>query len=488
MRDTLSRLGYTFYTANNEFHDNGIDANASVVKTYLVKDGKSFNSIIVADNGKGMSLETLPNALNLGESTGKNANDNVGLYGTGMKSAALSYGQCLEVFTKCKETETVYYGVLDVSEGGNNETPVFYYGEADEEQVKFFNTFGFENGTVVKVSKLYNISNKDFYSCSNAVIKNIGRKYYYLIKDAGIEFYVNDKKVEPISAIGLDVIPGIIKLSETGAYFEYEGNIFKYNAWFIPRTEENQEITRQPRNAGLYIYRQYILTGEALSFGLLGKNNKDNWYSGLRIEIFTDGNSDKLFNTTCNKAINDNDIDQGFHDKLLEVFGPYTQEAKRLEKQYSKKDGISEDVKKSLDIATKKIQSNKLVNPDVEKKKREKNPNPKKQLHPNPHKKPRVSASWFGGFEFASLGETDRIYEIRFGEGGQVFVFINTDHIFYKEFLLNCDTQAVEVFAMYFAAQYEGLKSCGYYLNEDIAKAIDELMLQTSEAFRKLYK
>ena len=132
LRDTLSRLGYTFYTANNEFHDNGIDANASVVKTYLVKDGKSFNSIIVADNGKGMSLETLPNALNLGESTGKNANDNVGLYGTGMKSAALSYGQCLEVFTKCKETETVYYGVLDVSEGGNNETPVFYYGEADE--------------------------------------------------------------------------------------------------------------------------------------------------------------------------------------------------------------------------------------------------------------------------------------------------------------------------------------------------------------------
>lgn len=88
---SLRDVGYEFVTAVADLVDNCIEAKASTVWVDLVWDGeRSF--VTVADNGDGMDLATLKEAMRFGSEREYEIED-LGKFGLGLKTASLS--QCL---------------------------------------------------------------------------------------------------------------------------------------------------------------------------------------------------------------------------------------------------------------------------------------------------------------------------------------------------------------------------------------------------------
>lgn len=93
-------FGYTLESAIADIIDNSISANASEVRVateFLGEDTK----IRIMDNGSGMTLEELLNAMKLGctPETERTRND-LGRFGHGLKTASFSQCKCLTVISK----------------------------------------------------------------------------------------------------------------------------------------------------------------------------------------------------------------------------------------------------------------------------------------------------------------------------------------------------------------------------------------------------
>ena len=146
--NSLRNCGYNNYTAIADIIDNSIEpeVGSSFVKVDFDTDGKGSDktivkSILIIDDGVGMSSETLEEAMKLGANTGKNCIDNLGVYGTGLKSASLSIGQVLEVYTKTEES-LLNYAKISIKDAIYSNGEIFVeYNEFPEnsEEYNFFN-------------------------------------------------------------------------------------------------------------------------------------------------------------------------------------------------------------------------------------------------------------------------------------------------------------------------------------------------------------
>lgn len=88
---SLRDVGYEFVTAVADLIDNCIEAKAKTVWVDLVWEGeKSY--VTIADNGEGMALATLKEAMRFGSEREYDSED-LGKFGLGLKTASLS--QCL---------------------------------------------------------------------------------------------------------------------------------------------------------------------------------------------------------------------------------------------------------------------------------------------------------------------------------------------------------------------------------------------------------
>ncbi len=98
----LSHVGYSLKDSIAELIDNSIDGRMAKkpLKIEIVYD-KQKNSLTISDNGTGIPEKDLRNALTLA-ATKKNQSNvkQLGFFGIGLKSAALSMGDTFEVITK----------------------------------------------------------------------------------------------------------------------------------------------------------------------------------------------------------------------------------------------------------------------------------------------------------------------------------------------------------------------------------------------------
>lgn len=106
---TLSKaLNYTFFRAIADLIDNSIAADANNIWLHIEpKDGESGSSrpfVAVVDDGHGMSLERLKEAMVYGAPTSDSPN-NLGNFGLGMKTASTSQSFILAVSTRENENQ-----------------------------------------------------------------------------------------------------------------------------------------------------------------------------------------------------------------------------------------------------------------------------------------------------------------------------------------------------------------------------------------------
>lgn len=100
MFDAIARQGYTPETAVADLVDNSIAADARLVKISLADlPGGFATRVVIADDGKGMSFETLEKAMQLG-SPESLANGPLSRFGMGMKAASLTFSPKMSVYTR----------------------------------------------------------------------------------------------------------------------------------------------------------------------------------------------------------------------------------------------------------------------------------------------------------------------------------------------------------------------------------------------------
>lgn len=89
--NSLRNIGYEFTTAIADLVDNSLEANATSVKIDVEFLGE--NSFVrIADNGKGMNIQELREAMRLGSRNDFEKEDDLGKFGLGLKTA--SFSQC----------------------------------------------------------------------------------------------------------------------------------------------------------------------------------------------------------------------------------------------------------------------------------------------------------------------------------------------------------------------------------------------------------
>lgn len=96
--DAISRIGYEFEQAVADLIDNAIDAKAPNVLVRFSHNGRFVQSVLVIDDGEGMTGPELDAAMAFGARTGK-GDDSLGKYGMGLKSASFSQCDVLTVIT-----------------------------------------------------------------------------------------------------------------------------------------------------------------------------------------------------------------------------------------------------------------------------------------------------------------------------------------------------------------------------------------------------
>ena len=100
LRDT----GYDFNTAMADIVDNSIAADAKVVKVKIDLKPDNTITVYVADNGVGMDMDGLKNAMKYG-STKRIDPSSLGKFGLGLKTASTAFCRCLSVLSKNNTSE-----------------------------------------------------------------------------------------------------------------------------------------------------------------------------------------------------------------------------------------------------------------------------------------------------------------------------------------------------------------------------------------------
>ena len=106
---SLRSMGYTFESAIADVIDNSISAHASKVQIVFPTNPLARLAVGIIDNGQGMTRKELLEAMRYGSIASENqrADDDLGRFGIGMKSASLSQCRCLTVISF---SELEYYG------------------------------------------------------------------------------------------------------------------------------------------------------------------------------------------------------------------------------------------------------------------------------------------------------------------------------------------------------------------------------------------
>ena len=192
-----SRYHNTAY-AVAELIDNSIEADAEEIQLLCMEEPQQLKSrtvpritgVAVLDNGCGMSMETLFEALKFGGGTRHNTVRGIGKYGMGLPTSSMSQCKRVDVWTWQNGIDSVWHSNIDadIISAGNHEVP---FPDRDTPIPDSWRTAGDETiynsqaGTLVAWSKLDKIQWKTADAIIDNSMREIGRIHRHYI-EAGI--------------------------------------------------------------------------------------------------------------------------------------------------------------------------------------------------------------------------------------------------------------------------------------------------------------
>lgn len=179
-----SRYHNTAY-AIAELIDNSIEANAGAIDLLCMEQQQRVHArrrarifqIAVLDDGSGMDVKTLFDALKFGGGTRHHSTSGIGKYGMGLPTSSMSQCKRVDVWTWQDGVENAWHSCIDADdiESGNHEVPMPNANTPVPETWKAAGSpeiFGNETGTLVVWSNLDKIQ----WKTGRAIIDNAARE------------------------------------------------------------------------------------------------------------------------------------------------------------------------------------------------------------------------------------------------------------------------------------------------------------------------
>lgn len=199
--ESMRSLGYSFSSAIADLLDNSISANSKNI--HIICEPSTNPSLIIIDDGNGMTKNQLYEAMRYGSNNPleKRDNNDLGRFGLGLKSASLSQCRRLVVISKKMKDINGYSWDLDyiVKKGswilkGFSENEISEYSHI--EMIK-----NYVSGTYVSLSEFDRIKegtnniSETFNKLLDEMISHLSLVFHRFI-DEGLNIYVNNVKIE----------------------------------------------------------------------------------------------------------------------------------------------------------------------------------------------------------------------------------------------------------------------------------------------------
>lgn len=295
----LRSMGYKNTAAMADLIDNSIDAQATNVWVSIEND---LSKIFIADNGTGMSAETLRTAIRLG---GKKVHDNgsdLGKYGLGLITASISMGRVVRIITKYDgiyNTAVLDYDVI-------RETNLFkadFYDSTEAEVASFnFRTKNADSGTVLiidKCDKLQYTKAKDLISAVDESVSEVFRVYL----NEGNSIEINGSRVIAYDPLLLNLRGSRRLVDETINVKSSAGATGKIHVLAVMVPDQgaatNRKLHLNITGQGFYILRNNREIASALEFQDIFKKHND--FNLLRIELSFSPELDDLMGINLKK-------------------------------------------------------------------------------------------------------------------------------------------------------------------------------------------
>lgn len=298
-----------------ELVDNAFEANARNVDICITEDVRQSTglSMIIADDGNGMTPSVLQLALRFGGSTRFNSRHGTGRYGMGLPNSSLSRAKRVDVYSWTKP-KAIWWSYLDVDEikTGHLMT-VPKPKRAPLETVG--NAQGLPHGTVVVWTKCDRLDYKRGGWLVTSLHKFLGRTFRRELWQ-GRSLTVNSETVRPIDPLFLREGDTAARAIQYGPPLRYrvavqdEGGARRrgvvtvtfselpIEAWHGYSNEEKRSAGIS-KNAGVSVVRG----GREIDYGwfFMGSKRKENYDDWWRCEVEFDPVLDELFGVTNTK-------------------------------------------------------------------------------------------------------------------------------------------------------------------------------------------
>lgn len=309
MIDVLGHSGYTFNFAIADLIDNCIAANAKNITLYF--DLKSDNPYLyLIDDGDGMSLEKLKEAAIIGfkDIDEFRAEDDLGRYSTGLKSATRSFCDAITISSKEKMSKPNSIKI-DYSYIVKNKKWEAFIIENFEHSKKLS-----ESGTIIFCEKInflkVGFEHGTIYEKLEDLQKSLSHIFGKFLLSNQINIFIQTNGSKPIKVEGWNPF-SLLENKTTKLIFEkehiYFDSVINIKAYIMPVFSNLTEKDKQYmigrgllEQSGFYIYRnkRLIQEGGWLNLDHIGLDDKSKY---ARIEVEIPSKLDRLFQINFSK-------------------------------------------------------------------------------------------------------------------------------------------------------------------------------------------
>lgn len=303
---SLRSVGYTEETAIADVVDNSISSGANTIQLYFDWDDQT---ILIADNGKGMQKRELLDSMKIGSSdpgVTRSASD-LGRFGMGMKTASFSLGKQLLVITKQKDEINNAEWNLEYVENEDkweilihSDEKIDTYIKSKTDKIEFQN---WDEGTLISLSMLDKLIDENnmqkskvkFYKTVEKVKKHLAMIFHRFIEEDNLQIYVNKNLLEAWNPF-IRQNPATMELACEELF---DGKtIVSIEPYILPHKTkfEDEEAFKKAGGAkdwlahqGFYVYRNRRLIVYGTWFG---KFKKEPAYNLARIKLDMSSESD----------------------------------------------------------------------------------------------------------------------------------------------------------------------------------------------------
>lgn len=317
LRDT----GYNFNTAIADIVDNSIAANASRINITVDLDPDIKVRVYIADNGCGMDLDGLKNAMKYG-SKERDEKNSLGKFGLGLKTASTAFCKNFSLISRTSEEMELRKVQWDLDYIAKKGSWLLQFPTIDEDEREMLEMVAQGgSGTLLVWDKIDRIMKdyKNLKSAQKALVKILDELKFHLsmvfqryidtddTRAKNVEIVVNTTVLQPWDPFCTKEDLTEMLQAEDVPVDMPDGSkaMFHIAAYIIPKKGEfsSVEAERSSRGSndfqGIYVYRENRLIHSGDWFGLV---KKEPHFSLLRVDFSFDYKLDELLSVDIKKS------------------------------------------------------------------------------------------------------------------------------------------------------------------------------------------